>query len=127
MIASVDAANAALPGPEREVLALLAESGLGYDGIAELLGLTGVDVAALAAAARLRLAGGAPVPERCREQLPHLAGLIDGEPITARDPLHVGGCPTCARTLAVMREADADYRAWQPAPMPPALRRRLRE
>ena len=71
------AANAALPGPEREVLALLAESGLGYDGIAELLGVRRIDVAALAAAARLRLAGAAA--ERCRPHLPHLAGVIDGE------------------------------------------------
>ena len=72
MIASVHTANAALPGPEREVLALLAESGLGYDGIAALLGVTRADVGALAAAARLRLAGAEA--EGCRAQLPRLAG-----------------------------------------------------
>ena len=121
MIATVDTA---LPGPEREVLALLAESGLGYDGIAELLGVRRVDVAALAAAARLRLADAAPVPERCRAQLPHLAGVIDGESVPA--PPHTD-CPTCATTLAAMRAADAEYRARRPAPMPDAVRRGVRD
>ena len=52
--------NAALPGPEREVLALLVESGLGYDGIGQLLGIDRVGVASIAARARLRLAGVEP-------------------------------------------------------------------
>ena len=75
MIASV---NASLKGPEREVLALLAESGLGYAGIAELLGLDRVGVAEIAARARLRLAG-VEVASGCREHLPRLAARIDGE------------------------------------------------
>jgi len=120
MIATVDTV---LPGPEREVLALLAESELGYDAIAELLGVGRVDVAALAAAGRLRLAGVAHVDEACRPQLPHLAALIDGERVDAPD--HADGCPTCAAALAAMRAADADYRARRPGPMPEALRRRL--
>lgn len=120
MIAAVDTV---LPGPEREVLALLAESGLDYDLIAELLGVTRVDVADLAAAGRLRLAGAVAPPEPCRTQLPRLAGLIDGEAVMA--PVHAGDCATCAATLAAMRAADAEYRARRPAPMPEALRRRL--
>ena len=73
MIASVHTANAALPRSGAvEVLALLAESGLGYDGIAALLGVTRADVGGLAAAARLRLAGAEG--EGCRAQLPRLAG-----------------------------------------------------
>jgi hypothetical protein len=112
MIAAVHAANAALPGPEREVLALLAESGLGYDGVAELMGLTPAAVGSLAATARLRLAEAAPVPERCRPQLPRLAGLIDGETLAA--PNHPARCPDCAAAEEAMRRADAAYRAWQP-------------
>ena len=114
MIASVHTANAALPGPEREVLALLAESGLGYDGIAALLGVTRADVGALAAAARLRLAGAEG--EGCRAQLPRLAGLIDGEVLAAPD--HPAGCPACAVAEEAMRRADAAYRAWQPPKRP---------
>jgi hypothetical protein len=125
MIASMHAANAALPGPEREVLALLAESGLGYDGIAELLGVRRIDVAALAATARLRIAGAAAPPERCLPHLPHLAGVIDGERVPAADPAHVAACEHCAAALAAMRGADADYRNWQIGPMPEAVRSRL--
>ena len=116
MIAAVDTV---LPGPEREVLALLAESGLDYDAIAELLGVTRLDVAALAAAGRLRLAGVTP-PEACRSQLPRLAGLIDGEPVAVAR--HPADCATCAQTLHAMRAADAHYRSAAPAPMPEALR-----
>ncbi|MBE2318623.1 hypothetical protein DVA67_021775 [Solirubrobacter sp. CPCC 204708] len=112
MIAAVHTANAALPGPEREVLALLAESGFGYDGIAELLGITRADVGELAASARLRLAEAPPVPEPCRAQLPRLAGMIDSEVLPAPD--HGAGCASCAAALDAMRRADAAYRAWQP-------------
>ena len=69
MIASVHTANAALPGPEREVLALLAESGLGYDGIAALLGVTRADVGALGgrgAAAAGRSGGARAAARNCR-------------------------------------------------------------
>ena len=66
-----------LPGPEREVLALLAESGLGYDGIGELLGVDRGGVAAIAARARLRLAG-AVAPAGCRAHVAALAARIDG-------------------------------------------------
>ncbi|MDA0182831.1 hypothetical protein OJ997_21140 [Solirubrobacter phytolaccae] len=115
--------DTALPGPEREVLALLAESGLGYDGIAELLGVTRLDVATLAATARLRLARATPVPEACRAQLPHLASRIDDERID--QPAHPDGCASCAAALAAMRAADAAYRADRPPLMPDAVRHRL--
>ena len=115
MIASVHTANAALPGPEREVLALLAESGLGYDGIAELLGITRTDVGALAAAARLRLAGAEA--EGCRAQLPRLAGLIDGEVLAS--PAHPADCAAGPAAEEAMRRADAAYCAWQPPGRPP--------
>ena len=97
-----------------EVLALLAESGLGYDGIAALLGVTRADVGGLAAAARLRLAGAEG--EGCRAQLSRLAGLIDGEVLAAPD--HPAGCPACAVAEEAMRRADAAYRAWQPPKRP---------
>jgi len=120
MIAAVDTV---LPGPEREVLALLAESGLGYDAIAELLGIGRLDVATLAATGRLRLAGFTPAAG-CRAQLPRLAGLVDGEPVTVAD--HPAGCATCAEALHALRAADADYRSQAPAPMPEALRRQFK-
>ena len=120
MIVAVDTV---LPGPEREVLALLAESGLGYDAIAELLGVGRLDVAALAAAGRLRLAGVASVDGACRAQLPRLAGEIDGEHVEVA--AHPAGCEVCAAALSAMRAADAAYRQQAPRPMPGALRNRL--
>ena len=122
------AANAALPGPEREVLALLAESGFGYAAVGELLGLRPDAVAALAADARLRLATGAPddVPDACRAQLPHLVATIDGEALASPDPAHLSTCPVCADALAAMRAAAAAYDAWRPPGMPDAVRARLR-
>jgi hypothetical protein len=116
MIASV---NADLPGPEREVLALLAESGLGYAGIAELLGIDRASVAAIAACARLRLAG-VEVASGCREHLAGLAARIDGEDLGGPEL----ACPRCAGTLEAMRVADAAYRAWDPGEMPTELRER---
>jgi hypothetical protein len=116
MIPSV---NAALPGPEREVLALLAESWLGYAGIAELLGLDRAGVAEIAARARLRLAG-VEVAGGCREHLSRLAARIDGEDPGEVEP----ACPRCAGTLEAMRAADAAYRAWDPGEMPAELRER---
>ena len=122
------AANAALPGPEREVLALLAESGFGYAGIGELLGLRPEAVAELAAGARLRLAGSGPgeLPDACRAQLPHLAATIDGEAIASPDPAHLSSCPACANAREAMRAAAAAYDAWRPPGMPDELRSRLR-
>jgi hypothetical protein len=129
MIPLVDpAANAALPGPEREVLALLAGSGLGYARIGELLGIGPHAVAEIAARARLRLAGLAPgdLPDACRARLPHQAGRLDGEAVPAPDPAHPVSCPACANALEAMRGADAAYRAWEPAAMPDVLRADLR-
>jgi len=116
MIASV---NASLQGPEREVLALLAESGLGYAGIAELLGIDRAGVAEIAARARLRLAG-VEVASACREHLPRLAARIDGEDLGGPER----ACPHCADALEAMRAADAAYRAWDPGELPAELRER---
>jgi hypothetical protein len=114
--------NAALPGPEREVLALLVESGLGYDGIGQLLGIDRVGVASIAARARLRLAGVKP-PSRCRDHVAHLAARIDGEDVASPEPL----CAACPGLLEAMRAADAAYRAWEPGAMPAAVRSRIRD
>jgi hypothetical protein len=116
MIASV---NAGLQGPEREVLALLAESGLGYAGIAELLGIDRAGVAEIAARARLRLAG-VEVAAGCHGHLARLAARIDGEDLGGPER----SCPHCASALEAMRAADAAYRAWDPGEMPPELRER---
>jgi hypothetical protein len=119
-------ANASLPGPEREVLALLAESGLGYAGIGALLGIDAPAVAAIAARARLRLAWG-DVPELapdCVAELPFLAAQID-DAATAGSA-HGERCAACRANLAAMRAADADYRAWCTGPMPDELRSQTR-
>ena len=110
-----------LPGPEREVLALLVESGLGYDGIGELLGIDRVGVASIAARARLRLAG-VTAPEGCRGHVAALAARIDGEALASPDP----GCPACGSLLDAMRAAQAVYRGWEPGEMPAELRARIR-
>jgi hypothetical protein len=129
MIPLVDpAANAALPGPEREVLALLAESGFGYARIGELLGVGPEVVAEIAARARLRLAALTPadLPGACRAQLPHQAGRIDGETVPSPDPAHPASCRLCSDTFEAMRAADAAYRAWEPAGLPDDVRADLR-
>ena len=113
--------HAALPGPEREVLALLVESGLGYDGIGRLLGVDRAGVAAIAARARLRLAG-VEAPSGCREHVAALAARLDGEDVASPDP----GCPSCPALLQAMREADAAYRAWEPGALPEDMRARIR-
>jgi hypothetical protein len=97
-----------LPGPEREVLALLAESGLGYAAIGELLGIDRDGVAEIAARGRVRLAG-VEVPEGCRAHLPRLAARIDDEAFAAP------ACPHCADVVDALRAADAAYRAEVPA------------
>ena len=97
-----------MTGPEREVLALLAESGFGYAGVAELLGVTRGDVAALAGAGRLRLAGWS-LPEACLPQLARLACVIDGEVVAV--PRHHARCPACAAALGVMRRAHEQYKS----------------
>src|SRR5215218_3584903 len=99
-------ANAGLPGPEREVLALVVESGLGYAEIGALLGIDAPAVAAIAAPGRLRLARGA-VPrldDACVAELPLLAAQIDGAP--AGGSAHGEGCAVCRANLAAMRAAD---------------------
>jgi hypothetical protein len=129
MIPLVDpAANAALPGPEREVLALLTESGFGYATIGELLGVGSHAVAEIAGRARLRLAALTPadLPDACRAQLPHQAGRIDGEAVPSPDPTHPASCPVCIKALEAMRAADTAYRAWEPAGMPDDVRADLR-
>ena len=110
-------ATAALPGPEREVLALLAESGLGYAAIGELLGVDAATVAAIAGRARLRLAG-VEAPAACAARVPWLAAGVDGERLEDAGASHPAGCEDCAALQAAMREADAAYRAWASAPMP---------
>jgi hypothetical protein len=114
--------SAGLPGPEREVLALLVESGLGYDGIGKLLGIDRDGVASIAARARLRLAGVEP-PARCRGHVAALAGRIDGEDAASPDP----DCPSCPGLLEAMRAADAAYRAWEPGALPAEVRSRIRD
>ena len=119
-------ANASLPGPEREVLALLVESALGYEEIGALLGVDAPAVAAIAARARLRMARGA-VPrleDACVAELPLLAAQIDGA--APGGSAHGERCAVCRANLDAMRAVDAEYRAWCSAPMPEPLREQTR-
>jgi hypothetical protein len=124
LVLRMSEANAKLPGPEREVLALLAESGFGYAEIGKLLGVDARTVAEIAARARLRLAREAlpELAEPCAEELPYLAARIDGEALASSDREHGARCLVCRGNLEAMRIADASYRAWAPARMPEQLR-----
>ena len=122
------AVNAALPGPEREVLALLAEDELGYEEISWVLGIATGDVAALGGSGRLRMARalGLDASEAPggpgHLDLGRLSASIDGDD---RDAGHLRSCPPCRRLHVAMRAADRIYRNWASAPMPDAVRWRV--
>jgi sigma-70-like protein len=124
LVLRMSEANAKLPGPEREVLALLSESAFGYAEIGELLGVETRTVAEIAARARLRLARETlpELAEPCARELPYLAARIDGEALASSNPQHGSRCLVCRGNLDAMRIADAAYRAWVPAQMPDQLR-----
>jgi sigma-70-like protein len=124
LVLRMSEANAKLPGPEREVLALLSESAFGYAEIGELLGVETRTVAEIAARARLRLARETlpELDEPCARELPYLAARIDGEALASSNPQHGSRCLVCRGNLDAMRIADAAYRAWVPAQMPDQLR-----
>jgi hypothetical protein len=128
VVQPISEANAQLPGPEREVLALLADSGLRYARVGELLGVDARTIAEIAARARLRLAHGRlpELPPACLEELPYLAAGIDGDALGPADREHPRDCPVCRENLDAMRAADAAYRAWMPGTMPDGLHDRIR-
>jgi len=128
VVQPISEANAQLPGPEREVLALLADSGLGYARVGELMGVDARTIGGIAARARLRLAHGRlpDLPAACLEELQYLTAGIDGEALGSADREHPRGCPVCRESLDAMRAADAAYRAWMPGAMPDALHDRIR-
>jgi hypothetical protein len=127
VVQPISKANAKLPGPEREVLALLAESGLGYGRIGELMGVDGRTIAQIAARARLRLANGRlpELPPACLDELPYLAAGVDNDALASADREHARGCPVCRENLDAMRAADAAYRAWMPGAMPDRIRAQI--
>lgn len=104
------AANAvlSLPGPEREVLALLAWHGLTTAEAALVTGLAPARVAALFAAARARLSeavAGEVLARASAGDCPERAGLLRGRPAVVTPRLrglllaHAGACPVCGRHL----------------------------
>jgi hypothetical protein len=109
--------NAALPAPEREVLALLHGGRLDYAAVAELLGVSPAAVAELAGLARLRIAraGGArcslDLDPACRAELVRQAARLDHEPA---DSSPDASCAACALRWTAMRAGDVAYRAWEP-------------
>jgi RNA polymerase sigma-70 factor (ECF subfamily) len=129
----VQAANAALPPRQREVLALREVELLSYDEIGELMGLNRNAVAQLVSRARIKLRDllrgsalasiSASSPD-CTRALELLAGMQDDEHGAAGEldwvDTHLAGCDTCRLSRAAMQEADVSYRALA-APIVPLI------
>lgn len=123
----VAVANQALPGRQREALALREQLRLSYAQIGLAIGIDVAAVASLLARARLglraELRGAAPagaVDGRCAEReraLRVLARRQDSESLDGDDDdwilRHIGECQECARAHAAMLEASVRYRAWK--------------
>ena len=122
----VEAANAALPARQREVLALREVECLSYDQIAAIMELKSNAVAQLLSRARIRLRDAlrgsalasieAASPD-CDRALPLIAPRQDGERSAELDWLksHLSACVTCRTREAAMQEAGASYRLLIPA------------
>ncbi len=123
----VRAANARLPEPGRELLALRDRDELAYDEIAQVMDTSPEALAGFLWLARLKfrdemrgsaLAGAAISSRHCQRALPLLARRQDGQPAGAgdRDWLveHLDCCPTCPVVRDAMQEAAIAYRAWVP-------------
>lgn len=123
---------------EREALALAGEAGLGYDEVADVLGIAADQVGHVVAAARLRIADGlrhtALVPsldDACWDNAALVAAQLDDQDLAdgdgaARD--HGAACARCAQARAAQVHAAREYRAWQAQQPSLALRERtLRE
>ncbi len=118
-------ASAALPEPEREVLALREPLELPYGEIAAVMGLDADAVGPLLAAARLHLrdarrgplpAAGDACPDRERA-LALLARRQDGEAMSQAEEewlhAHLMRCESCEMAHAAMLEASLCYRGWR--------------
>jgi hypothetical protein len=122
--AELEVANATLPQPQREALALRELPRLSYRQIGQVLGMEGPAVALLLARARLALreALRGPYPHEvaaCSERdraLRILAARQDSEPLDGVDDVwiftHMAQCPGCERAHLMMLEASFRYRAW---------------
>ena len=123
----VRAANALLPEPGRELLALRDGEELPYDHIAQVVDTSPQAVGGFLWLARLEfrdrmrgsaLATAATSSRDCERALPLLARRQDGQPDGAgdRDWLveHLDCCPTCPVARDAMQEAAIAYRAWVP-------------
>ena len=124
----LSAANARLPEPDREVLALRELLHLSHKEIARAVHTSQSVVPLQLAQARLRLQAqrrGTDPDAACDERertLPLLACRQDGESLDAADEewlfQHLGQCERCATAHAAMLEASVCYQAWRPAPAP---------
>jgi len=120
----VQAANAALPPRQREVLALREVELLSYDEIGELMGLNRNAVAQLVSRARIKLrdlmrdsalVSVSASSADCARALPLLASIQDDQRGSAAElewvHAHIAGCDTCRLSRAAMEEAGVSYRA----------------
>lgn len=119
-------ANAALPGRQREALALRELLGLSHDELAQAIGIDVAAVGALLARARLALRSELrgvldDSGYACREReraLRALARRQDREPLAPEEAEwirgHIAACPACERAHAAMLEASVCYRGWDP-------------
>jgi RNA polymerase sigma factor (sigma-70 family) len=132
----VRAANARLPGRQREVLALRELEQLSYEQIGEVVGLNENAVAQLISRARMRLreelrgdalASIAASSPDCERALALLARLQDTQRSDAEElgwlGTHMDGCETCRLSRAAMEEAGVSYRALGPIVLLAWLRR----
>jgi RNA polymerase sigma factor (sigma-70 family) len=130
---AVQAANAALPPRQREVLALRELEGLSYEEIGALMSMNRNAVAQLISRARIKLGeqvrGGAlasvsPATPECENALGLLAELQDGQQTGPVEWVraHLENCETCRVSRATMEEAGASYRALGPVAVLAGLR-----
>jgi len=123
----VRAANARLPGRQREVLALRELEQLSYEQIGVLVQLNENAVAQLISRARIRLreelrgdalGSIATSSPDCERALALLARRQDAQASSAEEAdwlrMHMDSCDTCPLSHAAMREAGLSYRALGP-------------
>lgn len=131
--AKVLAATVGLSDQHRAVLALRELNGLSYQDIGDVLDMPRTTVGVTLMRARLKLKGAVrmsyvdvdKLAEECRDMLPLLSAMIDGE-LSAEErervERHLEDCPLCRLALEEMTEASESYRGLIPLLPPFGLR-----
>lgn len=127
----IRAANARLPGRQREALALRELEGLSYAEVASIMEVSPKAVAQLVSRARINLRdelrgtalASVPPSAECERALSLIACREDEqlEPASAEAIWlddHLADCDRCRLGVEAMRDATASYRAWVPLAAP---------